>query len=186
MKGDSPGGMRSWLRNGDVLFPVGYELNFCYVEESRPPLWSSAQSSWLHNGDVLCSLWGTNRICYVEESGPPLWSNGQEFLAAERRCIASCEVRTEFVMLVKVNCLCDLTGESRLPLWSDGQVRVLGCITEIYCFLWGTNWIYVCCVEASRPTLWCSGPPLWSIGQSSWLQITGPGPISSTTRYSEK
>jgi hypothetical protein len=28
----------------------------CYVEEGRPPLWSSAQSSWLHNGDVLCFL----------------------------------------------------------------------------------------------------------------------------------
>jgi hypothetical protein len=28
----------------------------CYVEESRPPLWSSGQSSWLHNGDVLCFL----------------------------------------------------------------------------------------------------------------------------------
>jgi hypothetical protein len=52
----------------------------CYVEESRPPLWSSGQSSWLHNGDVLYFLWGTNwiYICYVEESRPPLWS---EFLA---------------------------------------------------------------------------------------------------------
>jgi hypothetical protein len=28
----------------------------CYVEESRPPLWSSGQSSWLLNGDVLCFL----------------------------------------------------------------------------------------------------------------------------------
>jgi hypothetical protein len=28
----------------------------CYVEESRPPLWSSGQSSWLQNGDVLCFL----------------------------------------------------------------------------------------------------------------------------------
>jgi hypothetical protein len=51
----------------------------CYVEESRPPLWSSGQSSWLKNGDVLCFLWGTNwiYICYVEESRPPLWSSGQ-------------------------------------------------------------------------------------------------------------
>jgi hypothetical protein len=31
------------------VFPVRYELNLfaCYVEESRPPLWSSDQSSWL-------------------------------------------------------------------------------------------------------------------------------------------
>jgi hypothetical protein len=28
----------------------------CYLEESRPPLWSSGQSFWLHNGDVLCLL----------------------------------------------------------------------------------------------------------------------------------
>jgi hypothetical protein len=32
----------------------------CYVEESRPPLWSSGQSSWLQTGDVLCFLGGTN------------------------------------------------------------------------------------------------------------------------------
>jgi hypothetical protein len=29
------------------MFPVRYELNLCYVEESRPPLWSIGQSSWL-------------------------------------------------------------------------------------------------------------------------------------------
>jgi hypothetical protein len=32
----------------------------CYVDESRPLLWSSGQSCWLHNGDVLCFLRGTN------------------------------------------------------------------------------------------------------------------------------
>jgi hypothetical protein len=37
-----------------------FTYDVCYVEESRPPLWSSGQSSWLHNGDVLCFLWGTN------------------------------------------------------------------------------------------------------------------------------
>jgi hypothetical protein len=36
---------------------VGTEfILVCYVEESRPPLWSSGQSSWLHNGDVLCFM----------------------------------------------------------------------------------------------------------------------------------
>jgi hypothetical protein len=57
-------------------------IYICYVEESRPPLWSSGQNSWLHNGDVSCFLWGTNwiYICYVEESRPPLWSSSQEFL----------------------------------------------------------------------------------------------------------
>jgi hypothetical protein len=54
-------------------------IYICYVEESRPPLWSSGQSSWLHNGDVLCFLWGTNwmYICYAKETRPPLWSSSQ-------------------------------------------------------------------------------------------------------------
>jgi hypothetical protein len=30
------------------VIPVRYEqIYICYVEESRPPLWSSGQSSWL-------------------------------------------------------------------------------------------------------------------------------------------
>jgi hypothetical protein len=70
----------------------------------------------------------------------------------------------------------------------------------VFCFLWGTNWIYICYVEESRPPLWSSGQsfwlhngdvlcfpwgtnwiyicyakesrqPLWCSGQSSWLQI---------------
>jgi hypothetical protein len=51
----------------------------CYVEESRPHLWSSGQSSWLLKGYVLCFPWGTNwiYICYLEESRPSLWSSGQ-------------------------------------------------------------------------------------------------------------
>jgi hypothetical protein len=64
-----------------IVLPVRYELNLCirYVEESRPPVWSSGQSSWLHNGDVLCFLWGTNwiYICYIEECRPLLWPNDQ-------------------------------------------------------------------------------------------------------------
>jgi hypothetical protein len=52
----------SWLHNGDVFsFLWGTNwIYICYVEESRPPLWSSGQSSWLHNGDLLCFMWGTN------------------------------------------------------------------------------------------------------------------------------
>jgi hypothetical protein len=71
----------SWLPNGDVLcFLWGTNwIYICYIEESRPLLWSSGQSFWLHNEDVLCFLWGTNwiYICYVEENRPPLWSSGQ-------------------------------------------------------------------------------------------------------------
>jgi hypothetical protein len=91
----------------------------------------------------------------------------------------------------------------RLPLWSSGQSSWLQ-NGDVLCFLWGTNWIYICYVEESRPRLWSSGqnswlhngdvlcflwgtnwiyicyveesrPPLWSSGQSSWLQIQRSG-----------
>jgi hypothetical protein len=39
---------------------------------------------------------------------------------------------------------------------------------DVLCFLWGTKWIYICYVEGSRS-------PLWSSGQSSWLQIERSG-----------
>jgi hypothetical protein len=48
------------------------------------------------------------------------------------------------------------------PLWSTGQSSWLQ-IGDVLCFLWSTNWIYICYVEESRP-------PLWSTGQRSWLQ----------------
>jgi hypothetical protein len=89
------------------------------------------------------------------------------------------------------------------PLWSSGQSSWLQ-NGDVLCFLWGTNWIYVCFVEESRPPLWSSGQsswlyngdvlcflwdtnwiyicyvgesrlPLWSRGQSSWLQIQSSG-----------
>jgi hypothetical protein len=85
------------------------------------------------------------------------------------------------------------------PLWSNGQSSWLQS-GDVLCFLWGTNWIYICYVEESRQPLWSSGqsswlqsgdvlcflwgtnwiyicyvkksrPPLWSSDQSSWLQI---------------
>jgi hypothetical protein len=55
----------------------------------------------------------------------------------------------------------------RPPLWSSGQSSWL-LNGDVLCFLWGTNWIYICYVEKSRPSL-CSS------GQSSWLQIQMSG-----------
>jgi hypothetical protein len=49
------------------------------------------------------------------------------------------------------------------PLWSSGQSSWLQ-NGDVLCFLWGTNWIYICYVEESSPFLWCSG-------QSLWLQV---------------
>jgi hypothetical protein len=53
------------------------------------------------------------------------------------------------------------------PLWTRGQSSWLR-NGDVLCFLWGTNWIYICYVEKRRP-------PLWSRGQSSWLQIQRSG-----------
>jgi hypothetical protein len=38
----------------------------------------------------------------------------------------------------------------RPPLWSSGQSSWLQ-IGDVLWFLWGTNWIYICYVEESRP-----------------------------------
>jgi hypothetical protein len=63
----------------------------------------------------------------------------------EMYCV-SCEVRTGFIC-------------------GQGSWLQIG---DVLCFLWGTNWIYICYVDDSRP-------PLWSSGQGSWLQIQSPG-----------
>jgi hypothetical protein len=99
-------GQSSWLHNGDVLcFPWGTNwIYLCYVEESRPPLWSSGQSSWLQNGDVLCFPWGTNWIylCYAEESKPPLWYNGQSsWLQIQRSGFNSCRYQIWEVVILE-------------------------------------------------------------------------------------
>jgi hypothetical protein len=54
---------------------------------------------------------------------------------------ASCEVRTEFI------CYIDESGQ---PLWYSGQSPWLE-NGDVFCFLWGTNWIYLCYIEESRP-----------------------------------
>jgi hypothetical protein len=48
------------------------------------------------------------------------------------------------------------------PLWSSDRSSWLH-NGDVLCFLWGTNWVYICYVEESRP-------PLWSSGQRSWLR----------------
>jgi hypothetical protein len=86
----------------------------CYVEESRPLLWSSSQSSWLQKGSVLCFLWGMNwiYICYVEK--------------VDLRCGLVVRVpgyRTEmycFLWATNSIYVC-YVEESRPPLWSSGQ-----------------------------------------------------------------
>jgi hypothetical protein len=105
--------------------------------------------------------------------------------------------------LQRNGCIITVLEDERPPLWSSGQSSWLH-NGDVLCFLWGTNWIYICYVEESRPPLWSSGecswlhngdvlcflwgtnwiyisyveesrPPLWSSGQSSWLQIRRPG-----------
>jgi hypothetical protein len=52
------------------------------------------------------------------------------------------------------------------PLWSSGQ-SFWPQNGDVLCFLWGTNWIYICYVEESRPPLWSSGPTSWVLIQRS-------------------
>jgi hypothetical protein len=105
-------GQSSRLQNGDVLcFLSGTNwIYICYVEESRPPQWSSGQ-----NGDVLCFLWGTNwiYICYIEESRPPLWSSGQSSWLQNGDVLCFLW-GTNWIYICYVE-------ESRPPLWSSGQ-----------------------------------------------------------------
>jgi hypothetical protein len=71
------------------------------------------------------------------------------------------------LLLILVNLTTRYTGCGGPPLWSSDQSSWLQ-NGYVLCFLWGTNWIYVCYVEESRP-------PLLSSGQSSWLQIQRSG-----------
>jgi hypothetical protein len=93
----------------------------------------------------------------------------------------------------------EIETQRKVPMWSSGQSSCLH-NGDVLWFLWGTNWVYVCYIEESRPPLWSSGqsswlhngdvlcflwdknwiyicyveesrPPLWSTGQSSRLQI---------------
>jgi hypothetical protein len=46
----------------------------------------------------------------------------------------------------------------------------------MYCFLWGTNWIYICYVQKSRPPLWYSsrlqnGDVLCFLWGTNWIYI---------------
>jgi hypothetical protein len=95
------------------------------------------------------------------------------------------------IIILRRDGLCDLVV--RVPQSGD-----------VLCFLWGTNWIYICYVEESRTPVWFSGqsswlhngnvlwllwgtnwiyicyveesrPPLRSSGQSSWRQIQRSG-----------
>jgi hypothetical protein len=95
--------------------------------------------------------------------------------------------------------------------WSQFTPSHIVSLRFVLCFLWGTDWIYICYVEESRPPLWFSGqssslqngdvlcslwstnwiyicyveesrPPLWSRRQSSWRL----GSIPGATRFFEK
>jgi hypothetical protein len=107
--------------------------------------------------------------------------------------------------------LCSLTGP---PLWASGQSSWLH-NGDVLCFLWGTNWIYICYIGESRPPLWSSGQSSWPqdggvmcfLWGTNWIYICyveeskpplclvvrvpkyrsrGPGSIPGSTRFSEK
>jgi hypothetical protein len=80
----------------------------------------------------------------------PLWSSGQSSWLQNKDALFPVRYELNLYMVCR-----------RPPLWSSGQSSWLQ-NGDLLCFLWGTNWIYICFVQESRP-------PLWSSGQSSWL-----------------
>jgi hypothetical protein len=49
----------------DEDYAVSIGIYICYVEESRPPLWSSSRSFWLHNGMYCDSCEVRTEFIYV-------------------------------------------------------------------------------------------------------------------------
>jgi hypothetical protein len=81
------------------------------------------------------------------------------------------------------------------PLWSSDQSSWLQ-NGDVLWFLWGTNWIYICYIEESRPYLWSGGQSLWlqiqrcgfdfRLCQTFW-EVVGPerGPLSLVSTIEE-
>jgi hypothetical protein len=69
-------------------------------------------------------------------------------------------LRMYALLLHEISEFAFLLASLRPPLRSSGQSSWPH-NGDVLCFLWVTNWIYICYVEESRP-------PLWSSGQSSW------------------
>jgi hypothetical protein len=90
------------------------------------------------------------QLCSYGSSDWALLISGTELWTALDRIFSKIVLRT-FLLSIDVG----------PPLWSSDQSSWLH-NGDVLCFLWGTNWIYICYVEESRP-------PLWSSGQSSWL-----------------
>jgi hypothetical protein len=167
-----------WLRVPGCrteLYCVSCEVRtefICYVEESRPPLWSSGESSWLQNGDVLCFLWGTNWIyvCSVEESRPPLWYSGHSSWLHNGDVLCFLW-GTNWIYVCSVE-------ESRPPLWSSGQRTfsrtVMYCVS---CEGW-TKFIYAMLKKVDR----LCGLVVRVPGYRSIC----PGSIPGAIRFSEK
>jgi hypothetical protein len=77
-------------------------------------------------------------------------------------------------------------------VWSSGQSSWLH-NGDVLCFQWGTNWIYICYIEESKPPLWTSGQSsclhdgdvLWFLWSTNWIYIcyveeSRPPPLSSS------
>jgi hypothetical protein len=166
-------------------------IYICYVEESRPPLWSSGQSSWLQNGDVLCFLWGTNGIyiCYVEESRPPLWSSGQSsWLQIGVLCFLW---GTNWIYIWQVE-------ESIPPVWYRGQsywlqVQRSGFDSRRYQIFWevmglerGPLSLVSTTEELLERESSCYGLETWNYGHTPRWPLDTPVPAIVGTTFADK
>jgi hypothetical protein len=122
------------------------------------------------------------------------------WLSSQATGLITCTGDSKALSFMSIDCTTEpKLSEKLVEFWSSGQSSWLH-NGDVLWFLWGTNWIYICYVEGSRPPLWSSvqsswlhngdvlwflwgtkwiyicyveksRPPLWSSGQSSWLQI---------------
>jgi hypothetical protein len=131
---------------------VGLRLKCACSDKAQKQFNSKLQTRFPVREDALKAKW---RNCQTKDKQDKIWSRipkgGRypdvlvDWLSAARRT----------------------PPPPRPPLWSSGQSSWIH-NGDVLCFLWGTNWIYICYVEESRPLLWSSG-------QSSWLQIQRSG-----------
>jgi hypothetical protein len=116
------------------------------------PIWSYCTSDWIKLYKIKFSLLDGIRNCGQDRRNAEweyLW-----FITFNSICINESNPRFATSMIeasslkeheINLTKLCGM----RPPLWSSGQSSWLH-KGDLLCFLWGTNWIYICYVEESR------------------------------------
>jgi hypothetical protein len=112
------------------------------------------------NGALWCTTHSLSTICMC---GHHLLTR-QARLSMSRRLYVSCRTQRQIMTRTRLS-FCARFTTSRVAFFSF--MRRVNCTCSEFCFVVRLQW-----------------SPLWSSGQSSWLQIRRPGFIPGTTRFS--